>query len=64
VQGRLRGERLEVEIGSVCACCQRPIELRIDSDMNWQAEKNPSLLVFQPQVEWSSFDEPNILHAY
>jgi hypothetical protein len=32
--------------------------------MNWQAEKSPTLLVFQPQVDWSSFDEPNIVHAY
>jgi hypothetical protein len=41
------------------------MRITVDSDMNYQvreAEADP--LVFMPDIDWASFTEPNIIHAY
>jgi hypothetical protein len=65
VQGRLRKSFLEVEIRSVCAQSRRPIELVVDSDLNYRIEKGSTdLLIFEPLVDWSTFPDPTIIDGY
>ncbi len=68
MQGRLRNQELTVEVETRCACCGR--ELAIRSSWNGSSVTNQALsdgaepLVFSPQVDWSTFTEPSIIHAY
>jgi hypothetical protein len=65
VQGRLRESALSVEIISSCAHCGDPIRLEVDSELNIQViEGGPKPLVFEPEIDWSTFAEPNIINAY
>ena len=65
MQGHLRKSFLEVEIKSTCAHSGRAIELVIDSELNYRIEKGgPSPLVFEPEIDWSDFNDPTILDGY
>ena len=65
VQGRLRGEQLEVAIDSECGHCSRPLRLEIDTEMSVRAASpGAEPMVFSPQIDWPRFAEPNIIHAY
>ena len=65
VQGKLRDEFLSVIIESECGHCGQPIRIELDSDMNiGSIEKDSTPLVFEPDVDWSDFKEPNICDAY
>jgi len=66
VQGRLRAEEeLTFYIQSECAHCQQPLRLKMDGAMNHQLEDPAARpLMFSPDVDWSEFQEPNIIHAY
>ncbi len=65
VQGRLRDERLVVKIESECAHCGRRLKIVLDSEMKiLSVSEGAEPMVFQPDVNWAHFDEPNIIHAY
>jgi hypothetical protein len=65
VQGHLRQHRLEVEIRSTCAHCGEAIELVVDSELNHRIVKGgPSPLVFEPEIDWTRFNEPTIIDGY
>jgi hypothetical protein len=65
VQGRLREESISVTINSVCAHCDHPIEIKMDSDMNYTvAQENADTLIFHPQIDWGSFSAPNIISDF
>ncbi len=65
VQGQLRREFLSVEIDTECAHCGRPLHLTVDSDLNVRVqEREAHPLVFEPDVDWAAFRDPNIIHAY
>jgi hypothetical protein len=65
VQGHLRQSPLEVEIKTTCAHCGQPIELVVDSELNYRIEKGgASPLVFEPEIDWSTFKDPNIIDGY
>jgi hypothetical protein len=65
VQGRLRHEELSVRISTECAHCQQPLHIEVDSGMGYDVqEASAEPLVFEPQVDWATFEEPNIIHAY
>jgi len=65
VQGRLRREKLTFNIQTSCACCGQKLELTIDDQLHFQiAQADARPLVFAPDVDWATFDEPNIIHAY
>ena len=65
VQGRLWGQTLSVTIETTCGHCDRPMRITVDSDMRYEVH-NPGAdpLVFMPDVDWQTFTEPNIIHAY
>ena len=65
MQGHLRKSPLEVEITTNCAHCGEAIELTVDSGLNYRIEKGgPSPLVFEPEIDWSEFKDPNIIDGY
>lgn len=65
VQGRLREESLSVSIRTECAHCGRPMRIEVDSELRCRVEDaGAEPLVFQPQINWATFSEPNIIAAY
>ena len=67
MQGRLRNEALKVEVESECAHCGRELRFALDSELKWhldEADDSPDLLLFEPDIDWKQFTEPNIIHAY
>jgi len=65
VQGRLTGNALEVEIVTSCAHCGRGMEIVVDSDLDYRVvEGGEAPLVFEPDVDWSQFRDPNIIDGY
>ena len=49
VQGRLRGEWVEVEVASECAWSKRPLHIRIDSDLHYNVrEQGAAPVIFAP----------------
>ncbi len=65
VQGHLLGHPLTVEIQTTCAHCDQPMRLTVDSEMRYNV-LTPGVepLVFEPDLNWATFAEPNIIHAY
>ncbi|MCG6927773.1 MAG: hypothetical protein LJF30_21015 [Acidobacteria bacterium] len=65
MQGRLRDQQLSVDIETVCAHCARPMHLTADSELRFRVhDPTAHPLVFSPQVDWATFEEPNITHAF
>lgn len=65
VQGRLRNERLSVEIETACAHCGQELHITVDSELAWSVkEQGAQPLLFEPEVDWTSFEGPNIIGRY
>jgi len=65
VQGHLRKERLQVEISTSCAHCDRPLHILVDEQLRLRVrERDADPRVFLPSIDWASFREPNIINAY
>ncbi|HET7377950.1 MAG TPA: hypothetical protein VFK30_14655 [Anaerolineae bacterium] len=65
MQGRLTGKALTVSIETECAHCRRPIGLTLDQDLRYRLnESDAAPLVFEPDVNWTTFNDPNIIQAY
>jgi hypothetical protein len=65
VQGHLQASSLEVEISSTCAHSGEAIELVVDSELSYRIAKGgPEPLVFEPEIDWTTFKDPNIIHGY
>ncbi len=62
MQGRLRNERLTVEIATSCAHCARPMHIEVDERFDWRVKEpgaDPHL--FLPHIDWKSFLGQNII---
>ncbi len=65
VQGQLRGIELSVEIETECAHCQKRMRFAVDHELNHSVlEGGPEPLLFEPDVDWDSFSDPNIIDGY
>ena len=65
VQGRLRGRKLSITVKTSCACCNEPMELEIDSDMNIHGRPDEiDPIIFIPDVDLMALDEPNIISSF
>lgn len=65
VEGRLRNERLEVEISTVCAHCDRPMNLLVDERLRWRVrERDADPRLFLPEIDWHCFRGRNIIGDY
>ncbi len=63
VEGRLRNQPVSATIQTSCGHCGQAAEFVLDSELTIRAGKAPGLL-FHPTIDWSSFDEPNIIHGF
>jgi hypothetical protein len=65
VEGRLRRRKLSVEIDTQCAHCGRTMRFVVDSTLKRRVyDRDSKPLLFEPEVNWETFTEPNIIHAY
>jgi len=65
VQGRLRGEKIIIEIETECAHCGQALHLILDSELSWSVgEPDANPLVFIPEIDWEHFTKPNIINDY
>lgn len=65
VQGRLRDRPLSVRVHTQCAHCNQPLDLTVDDKLRYQVlQSRARPLLFQPQINWNTFADPNIIHAY
>ncbi len=65
VQGRLEERPVSVVVETACAQSGRPLVFELDSSMAWRAMGEAERpVVFEPLVDWSTFDDPTILHRY
>jgi hypothetical protein len=65
VQGHLRNSPLEVEIRTSCAHSGERLVIAVDSDLNHRiVQGGPAPLVFEPDVDWQRFKDPNIIDGY
>ncbi len=65
VQGRIRQETLSVRVRSECACCARPLELEIDSELRCRVlSDGASPLVTVPMVDFRRLKAPNIIDDF
>ena len=65
VQGRLRQETLTVAVHTECACCARPLELEITSDLDCRVlSDGASPLLTVPLVDTRRLEAPNIIDDF
>jgi hypothetical protein len=65
VEGRLLNRKLLVRIATACAHCGRALDLDIDSELNWKVrQRGAQPLVFEPDIDWSTFRQTSIIHDY
>jgi uncharacterized metal-binding protein YceD (DUF177 family) len=65
VQGRLRGEHLSARIETECAHCHQPLQVELDSDLNFTSvapETQP--LVYAPLIDFDKLQDPSIIDAF
>jgi hypothetical protein len=65
VQGQLRKEHLKADLATECGHCHAPLEFNVTSDLRIDLKTiGAKPLVFEPEIDWPDFTEPNILDAY
>jgi len=65
VQGRLRNEPLKVTVNTECAHCKKPMEIVIDSDLDFTvSEQGCEPIVFVPSVDLFKIEEESIINAF
>jgi hypothetical protein len=65
VQGQLRKEKLSFQIETECAHCHTPLNIEMDSDLNYQVlEKGAKPVVFAPMVDFGRLEDPSIIDAF
>lgn len=65
MQGRLRGEKLQVRIDSECKHCARPLTLEVNEGLEWKVNSaGAAPLLFEPDMNWEAFAGANIIHDY
>jgi hypothetical protein len=65
VQGRLRGIKLSAEVESACAHCGKALHISVDSELNSHVRENDAdPLLFEPDVDWKTFNGVNIINDY
>lgn len=65
MQGRLRNEQLTVTVRTECAHCKTPMELTVDSDLNYAVtEQDDEPVIFVPDVDLLNLKEESIINAF
>ena len=54
-----------MRIDSECSHCAKPLSLEVDDELRWKIRSpGASPLLFEPDVQWSTFHGQNIIHDY
>jgi hypothetical protein len=66
VQGRLQKKELSVTVRSTCAHCSDPVEMEISSDLeiNFHGDGNTRPMVFVPEINVRTLEEPSIINSF
>ena len=65
MQGRLENRHLEVDVATSCDHCGREIHIHLDSELHYRVrEADARPLVFQPHVDWATYNRPTIIDGY
>ncbi|NIO15511.1 MAG: hypothetical protein GTN70_00655 [Deltaproteobacteria bacterium] len=64
VQGRLRGTDLSVRVRTICAHCEKELNLEIDSDLNIITPEGAEPMVFIPEVNVFTLEAPTIIDDF
>jgi hypothetical protein len=65
VQGQLRQDTLSVIVNTECAHCSRPMEIEIDSDLNYTVNKEGfEPIIFVPDVNLFKLEDESIINAF
>ncbi len=65
MQGRLTNKPVTAVIGSSCACCERPLELMVTSDLEYRVQtEGAEPLISVPFVNFARLKDPSIIHAF
>ncbi|MDD5168601.1 MAG: hypothetical protein PHN75_07270 [Syntrophales bacterium] len=65
VQGRLRKESLSVTVSTECAHCRAPMEIEIDSDLNYKVKSGGCApIIFIPDVDLFNLKDESIIGAF
>ena len=65
MQGQLRGESLSTTIDTLCCESGRPIQIEIDSDLNYRiAEGSAGTMLCIPLVDFDKLEDPSIIDAF
>lgn len=65
MQGQLLNQFVSVRIKTMCAASRQLMEFSVDSDLQVEVRsRGAEPMAFLPEVDWNTFREPNILHAY
>jgi hypothetical protein len=52
-------------VASECHHCSRPLALEVDEQLRSRVmSRGASPLIFEPEIDWSTFRGPNIIHDY
>lgn len=65
MQGQLRQEYVSVIVHTECAHCSQPMEIEIDSNLNYTAKgKGCDPIVFVPEVDLFKIEEESMINAF
>ena len=65
MQGQLRGKCLSFTIDTICAETGRPIQIEIDSDLNYHvAGSGAGMMLCIPLVDFDKLEDPSIIDAF
>ena len=65
VQGHLQNAHRAAVIETACAHCCQPLHVHLDSAMRCSVhEPGAQPLVLEPDVDFKTLTDPNIIHAY
>ena len=64
VQGQIRGQQLCFEIDSSCALSHRPIRIKIDSALDYSVQDDAQPIVYTPEIDLGTLDEPSIIDGF
>ncbi len=65
MQGRLRNQPITVTVRTECAHCKEPMELTIDSDLNFTVKDGGRApMVFIPDVDLLTLQDESIINAF
>jgi hypothetical protein len=65
VQGKLRNQYLKIKIDSECAHCGHPMEIEINSELEYKSrEKDCQPVIFVPDVNLFKVEDDSIIDSF